>query len=349
PPGGTPPASPWGGDDPWAVDGPTPAPIDTSPKPGRSGGGDFDLAAISTPPASFGGGSGGGLSVPPGAPRPPAPPDPSGSPFGAAGLSRPPGGFTGAPSAAPPPLSGPPGGFGSGEGLSPPVPPAVPDPAPIPPAPPPPGFATQGVTPPPPMPDPAPSAPVPADSSAVVRAFCEGAGLRPDAYAHVDAEALARTLGVAMRLVVQETMVLLHDRAQAKLVTQAGEGTMTRAEGNNPLKFLPDAEQALVAMFLVGQPGFKGGPEAFADAFRDLRLHQKAVFEALQPALAKLMGDLSPEAIEEEAGGGLLGGSPWKTFVARWDAKSADHDNGILDEFFVHFAEAYGRATRRDQ
>ncbi|MEL6679487.1 MAG: type VI secretion system-associated FHA domain protein TagH, partial [Pseudomonadota bacterium] len=334
-------------DDPWAVDGPTPAPIDTSAPDLQRPGGGLDLAAISTPPAGFGGG--GGLSVPPGAPQP----SPSASPFGPPGLSTPPGGFSaGGSGLSTPPLSRPPGGFGAP--LEAPAPPPSFQPGreagPIPPAPPPPGFNPPSFTPPEPAPPPSQPQPAPAPpaDAAFVRAFCEGAGLHADAHAHVDQEALARALGMAMRLVVQETMVLLRDRAQAKLVTQAGEGTMARAEGNNPLKFLPDAEQALVAMFLASMPGFKSGPEALSDSFRDVRLHQKAVFEAMQPALAKLLGDLAPEAIEEEAGGGLLGGSPWKTFVARWDAKTAQHDNGMLDEFFAHFAEAYAKATQRD-
>lgn len=83
-----------------------------------------------------------------------------------------------------------------------------------------------------------------------------------------------------------------------------------------------------------------------AEALLDLRRHQVALFAALQPALGALLGDLAPEEVEKAGGGGgLLGGSrkakAWETFVERWDAKSAPHENGMLDEFLRHFAAAY--------
>ena len=193
-----------------------------------------------------------------------------------------------------------------------------------------------------PVPQPAPAV----DPSAVLRAFCEGAGLSIEYAQNVAPEDLARNLGQALRAATTHIMAALQDRAAARHFTRAGERTMRGATDNNPLKFLPDVEQALEAMFLRPRAGFLQGPEALAEALLDLRRHQVALFAALQPALGALLGDLAPEEVEKAGGGGgLLGGSrkakAWETFVERWDAKSAPHENGMLDEFLRHFAAAY--------
>ncbi|MEL6586149.1 MAG: type VI secretion system-associated FHA domain protein, partial [Pseudomonadota bacterium] len=64
-----------------------------------------------------------------------------------------------------------------------------------------------------------------------------------------------------------------------------------------------------------------------------------------------ILHDLAPEVIEKAASGGLLSGGKrsksWEVFVERWDAKAAAHENGMLDEFFSHLAQAYAEAIRQ--
>lgn len=184
-----------------------------------------------------------------------------------------------------------------------------------------------------------------------VRAFCKGAGLPPDLYAQVPPDQLAQALGETVRTMSHQVMMALQDRAAAKQFARTGERTMRGAADNNPLKFLPDVDQAIETMYLKPRAGFQGGNEGFEDALTDLRLHQAALFAALQPALAKLMADLAPETIETEAETGRLGGNKrakaWDIFVERWDRKTAPHENGILDEFLIHFAAAYREMVDR--
>lgn len=183
------------------------------------------------------------------------------------------------------------------------------------------------------------------DGEEFLRAFCQGAGLSPELTAGVSARDLGLALGQAMRAATTEVMLALRDRASAKQFVRVGERTMRGAEDNNPLKFLPDPEQALEAMFLRPRAGFQTGAAGFDDALRDIRQHQAALFAALQPALMKLVGDLAPEAIEAASDGARFGAvrksRAWEVFVQRWDAKTAPHENGILDEFISHFAAAY--------
>lgn len=207
----------------------------------------------------------------------------------------------------------------------------------------------------PPMPQPAPISPpramagAPQTAQAFVTAFCEGAGLDPTRYAGVDPVILARELGQTMRTAVAQVMALLQDRASAKKFTRAGERTMLGAMENNPLKFLPDTEQALEALFLAPRDGFQAGSKAMDQALGDVRLHQMALLAAVQPALIKLLADFEPEEIQTASGSGLLSGGgkrkAWDIYVERWDAKVARHENGMLDAFLAHFAEAYAAAV----
>lgn len=209
------------------------------------------------------------------------------------------------------------------------------DPAPPPPAAPPPAA--------PGAPLPQPAAADPAADAAFLRGFCQGSGLDPALAAGVDPATLGRQLGEAMRISAAQIMGALRDRSTARHFTRAGERTMRGATDNNPLKFLPDAEQALEALFLRPRAGFLTGAAGFDEALSDLRRHQAAVFAALQPALLELTADLEPSRLETDSKGGLAGGRKgraWDTFIARWDAKAAS-ENGILDEFIRLFAQEY--------
>lgn len=191
-----------------------------------------------------------------------------------------------------------------------------------------------------------------AGSDEVLRAFCEGAGLSPMLAKGQDGVELARDLGRCMRIATDEVMRMLRDRANVKQFTKGGARTMLSASRNNPLKFMPDSDQALEAMFLAQRDGFMTGPEALQVALKDLRAHQMGVFAALQPALAAVLEGLSPEEIDQaETTGGLLAGSRkgkmWDEFVRRWDERSQAGDHGMLDVFLLAFAKAYVEASSR--
>ena len=177
-----------------------------------------------------------------------------------------------------------------------------------------------------------------------LKAFCDGAGIPCPTATGTDSMALARELGRCVRIATEEMRRMLDDRANVKLFTKGGARTMRAAFHNNPVKFL-DSDSAIAAMFLDRREGFMTGADGFENALSDLRRHQLAVFAALQPALAHVLSGLSPEEIEDVTeGGGLLSGrraKSWDTFVARWDAKMQEGENGMLDSFLKAFADAY--------
>ncbi|UWR01317.1 type VI secretion system-associated FHA domain protein TagH (plasmid) [Rhodobacteraceae bacterium S2214] len=326
--------------DPWAIGGGPATPINPNPTPQRNPFDDFAGEFLVNPTPS----------APPPQPAAPVAPPPaaseaaSGSPFGQAPAS------SGSPFSSPP-IATPPAAAPMG------VPAAAPPPSGIA-QPPVPSFT------PPPQPAAAPAA-VPglqqspmsiaptSGGSNFMKAFCEGAGLPADFGDSADQEAFARELGRSMRVISQELMSMLQDRASAKQFTKGGERTMMGAAENNPLKFLPDAVQALEVMYMKPRPGFMAGGKGIETALSDVRKHQMAVFAAIQPALLKLLEDLAPESIDADTGGGLLGGSgkrkAWDTYVERWDAKVDENENGMLGAFLKHFAESYVAAVKSSQ
>jgi type VI secretion system FHA domain protein len=236
------------------------------------------------------------------------------------------------------------------------APSSIPMPRPVPPNPAPSATPTPQPQPPrPPRPDSPPptSAGTGGDVSALLRAFCEGAGLDPNSVRPEDALGLMHMLGRVARISTEEIMLMLKARADVKNFTRGGVRTMLSANANNPMKFMPDSQQALELMFTAPRDGFMTGADSFDDALKDIRLHQEAVFRALQPALAEVFRGLSPEEIEASCGStgsNLLAkrsGKQWQTYEERWDEKAQAGENGILDAFLQAFARAYAEANNR--
>lgn len=320
----TPPAAT--GADPWNLGGGPAEPVNVTPTEENSWRGDFgdNFIVNPTPPAT---------PTPPVAPPPAAP---AAAPAAPAADASP---FASATPVAPPPPASP---APASEGFA----PATPPPAPVAPTPAPPSAPVAG------QPAPAPSGP---SADAVLRAFCEGAGLPMENLPAKDPMELARELGQSLRVTTEELKALLGARAATKQFVKSGSRTMMGQTDNNPLKFMPDAIQAMDVMYVNPRPGYLSGTSTLVEAFGDIKRHQTAVYSAIQPALARLLEDLSPEAIEKRSGGAgsklaVVGGGKrgrnWEVFVERWDAKTHPYENGMLDVFLAYFAEAYDASIK---
>jgi len=181
-------------------------------------------------------------------------------------------------------------------------------------------------------------------SERLMAAFCEGAGLPTGALSNRNAEDLFRELGALMVMITTQTSQLLRARASAKAMVRTSGRTMIGALDNNPLKFMPDAIEALQVMLGGGRAGYLGAEQSFQQSFADLKQHELATYAAMQKALSRLLADLSPEAVEAKVSATPFTSrkaKAWETFVSRWDAKTEASANGILDVFLSYFAEAY--------
>jgi type VI secretion system protein ImpI len=176
-----------------------------------------------------------------------------------------------------------------------------------------------------------------------------GAGLPEDAFAGRDPGELAEQCGRLLKLATDNMKQLLEARQQAKRLARSPSQTVVQAINNNPLKFAPTADDALRIMFGFQGPSYLDAERAFAQGFDDLKRHQIKTYAAMQRAVALLMNDVDPAAIEaaSQSDRGLAGmvGSRkarlWDIYVARWQAHAQRHDNGILDTFMDYFARCY--------
>lgn len=193
-------------------------------------------------------------------------------------------------------------------------------------------------------------APAGADAAILLEAICRGAGLPPGSLSRSDPAQLGEDIGRCLRIATEELMALLGARAAAKQFVKSASRTMIGGMNNSPLKFKPNAAEALMTMFVQRPDSYLSSTAAFQQGFGDIKRHQTAVYAAMQPALARLLEDLAPEAIEDRAGGGLLSSKKakaWEVYVQRWDAKTHPYENGMLDVFLAYFADAYDDAVKK--
>jgi type VI secretion system FHA domain protein len=245
---------------------------------------------------------------------------------------------------------------------SPPMPLAPPAPAPAP-APAPVVVPQRAVEPVPPIPAPpqpvarsaATPAPGDADADALRAAFLRGAGLDPALPLTVDPVWMEH-LGRLLRINIEGTVDLLRSRAVAKRNIRA-EGTQIAQRENNPLKFTPDAAEALrLLLSLETRPGFLGPVDALRDAHEDLQVHQLAMIAGMRAAVADLIARLGPDALiaDEGPARGLARFSALLRDAALWQRHVHGHARLIenLDDTFEaifgrEFLRAYEEQARR--
>ena len=222
-----------------------------------------------------------------------------------------------------------------------PEPQATPDPEP-----------ERQATPEPEGPRPAGSAPTPeapaAEPHEAMAAFWEAAGVDPQ---------LARNTGPAEAGAMFATMVrglweVMRARTAFKEEFRV-ERTMLGAAENNPLKFAVDAEQALEYLARGQTRGFMAPERAVEEGFEDVRRHEMAMLAAMHRALAHVLEEFDPEALESKLEGmSLLDALPGGRRARYWDLyvkhygeiakKAEDIFEGALGREFV---QAYERAS----
>jgi type VI secretion system protein ImpI len=200
-----------------------------------------------------------------------------------------------------------------------------------------------------PDPRPAPAVAITNDNE-YIRRFAAGAGIPEELLANMPAGELAQQSGQLLQLACMHIMAMLHARAEAKTLSRSGKRTMIKASDNNPLKFMPTAEEALCVMFGPKTKGYLDAKSAIDSAFADLKMHQIASLAAMQAAVTQLFDDLSPEAIAKsaEAKKSLLPGGKskqWDTYAERWATKAGRREHGMLGAYLELFAEQYDKLS----
>ncbi len=83
------------------------------------------------------------------------------------------------------------------------------------------------------------------DPAGLLREIAVGAGISPDTFVQRDPHEVAEEIGAVLRIVVDELASMLKARAAAKAMAKSSQQTMISSTGNNPLKFVPGAEEML--------------------------------------------------------------------------------------------------------
>lgn len=135
-------------------------------------------------------------------------------------------------------------------------------------------------------------------------AFCEGAGLAPNAALGFTPETMQR-VGALLRSAVEGTQQLMAIRAASKYELHA-QVTMIRSRNNNPLKFVPDGTAALEQLLQPPLRGFLGGQEAMSDAMNDLVGHAIGTMAGMRAALDGVLDRFTPTALEQKLGQGSM-------------------------------------------
>jgi type VI secretion system protein len=193
-------------------------------------------------------------------------------------------------------------------------------------------------------------APVAAPSQSgadLLQAFLRGAGLD---HLRIDpAQALAQmeAIGRSYRLMVEGLIDVLRARSSLKGEFRLQQ-TMIRPVENNPLKFAPNVDEALLLLLRHGNQAFMPPDQAIADSFDDLRAHQLAVMAGVEAAIKALLKRFEPAQLEARMGkpgalSNLFGSRQaqhWQQFTELYTQISREAE----DDFQVLFGREFSRA-----
>jgi FHA domain-containing protein len=197
------------------------------------------------------------------------------------------------------------------------------------------------------------------ESSALLRAFFEGAGI-PDASLPngLTPEAMEK-IGKLLRAAVRGTLDLIRARAVTKSELRLELTAITPRE-NNPLKFSPTPEAALAHLLAPHVPGFMEPLRAMQEAYDDLRAHQLGFLAGMRAALEEVLARFAPEELEKRLPDrSVLDGmlpmnrkaKQWDLFVERYEdiaAQVRDDFNAILGKSFRRAYEAQVKELRSE-
>ena len=195
------------------------------------------------------------------------------------------------------------------------------------------------------------------DDYALLQAFFRGAGLEHLRLDTEHAAAQMENIGRSYRLMVDGLIDVLRARSSLKGEFRLQQ-TMVQPVENNPLKFAPNAEEALLLLLRGGNSAFMSADQAVQDGFDDLRAHQLAVMAGVQAAIRHLLARFEPQALEARMGkgGGLASLLPnarqaqcWQQFVELYATLSREAEDDFQDLFGREFGRAYEQHIARQR
>ena len=189
----------------------------------------------------------------------------------------------------------------------------------------------------------------------LLAAFLRGSGIPDTKISAGLTPEMMETLGRLLHEAVKGTIDLLRARATTKGEMHA-DVTMIMPMDNNPLKFSPSAEAALVHLLAPSIPGFASPLRAMKEAYDDLRAHQLGFLAGMRAALDEVLGRFEPKGLEERLSDpGILDSllpmnrkaKLWDLFVERYADVAADAREDFHAAFGKAFLRAYNEQVKR--
>ncbi|MCC5860777.1 MAG: type VI secretion system-associated FHA domain protein TagH [Gammaproteobacteria bacterium] len=196
-----------------------------------------------------------------------------------------------------------------------------------------------------------------AADSPMVQALLRAAGVETDSVAGLDTETVMVTLGQLLRETVVGLREVLQDRSDHKATLGLGN-TAIQPRENNPLKLTGSTQDALARLLRDGSPEYLPPVTALREAFRDIKEHQAATWQATHQAFFNFIEHLDPGILEERFTEGqtrrpLLPGAArarrWEQYAELYEAltrHAGDHFPPLYDDAFT---EAYRRTLEAMQ
>ncbi|WP_207879243.1 type VI secretion system-associated FHA domain protein TagH [Pseudomonas sp. 32_A] len=210
----------------------------------------------------------------------------------------------------------------------------------------------------------APAAPAPAisgapaaSSDALLQAFLRGAGIEHLRIDAADAAAQMEAIGHSYRLMVEGLIDVLRARSSLKGEFRMQQTTIAPVQ-NNPLKFAPNADEALLLLLRHGNQAFMAPDQAVRESFDDVRAHQLAVMAGVQAAIKHLLECFQPARLEQRLAPAaglakLFGGSRqahcWQQFTELYGQISREAEDDFQELFGREFSRAYEAHSSRLQ
>lgn len=188
----------------------------------------------------------------------------------------------------------------------------------------------------------------------LLTAFLRGAGLDRLRLDTAQVEAQMEAIGRSYRLMVEGLIDVLRARSSLKGEFRMQQ-TMIRPVENNPLKFAPNADEALLLLLRHGNQAFMPPDQAIADSFDDLRAHQLAVMAGVEAAIKALLKRFEPAELEARMGkpgalSNLFGSRQaqnWQQFTELYTQISREAEEDFQVLFGREFSRAYEEHSAR--
>lgn len=195
------------------------------------------------------------------------------------------------------------------------------------------------------------STPAPANgnSDVALEAFLRGAGLDQLRIDRDETCAQMEAIGRSYRHMVEGLIEVLRARASLKGEFRMAQ-TMIRPVENNPLKFAPNVDEALLLLLRAENQAFMPADQAIQASFDDLKAHQLAVMAGVQASIKHLLKRFQPAVLETRLSkpsgiGALLPGARqahyWELFTELYASISREAEDDFEDLFGREFSRAY--------